>query len=401
MECRKQRKIRDNIATVTEKKWEKFERVVAAIHLAQAKGATVTWNEQIDGRQFDVVIRFKFQFYDYVVLIECKDQKSRVKASAVESFVTKSKDAKADKAIIVSSSGFQEGARKVARNHKVELFTLSQVNHAEELLTDRVISVLILQPIGFRKSVSESILLLPKDNRSDDLILFSQDTNKLAYEVNNTVLSDFGGMSAGELIRIFAQQLVPYEIPGMPRFPESSVSRATETQQFHEFTLPMGTKAIFPDGKEVAVSHLLFAYWMDKGRLMRPTIVDPTIYTGLGVKYAYTNELTSQSTLIDPMTLPFGVDNTFEAGKFYTQPALKFSYYCEDANETDATIVLVESYQHGQLVQARFKVPVAQATHYAEITNKEEIAQVKEFYARSIGKGRPTQLGLFVGCTWR
>ena len=47
---------------MSEKKWQKFERVVAAIHLAQAKGASVTWDEHIDGRQFDVVIRFKFKF---------------------------------------------------------------------------------------------------------------------------------------------------------------------------------------------------------------------------------------------------------------------------------------------------------------------------------------------------
>jgi hypothetical protein len=55
-----------------DKKWKKFERVVAAIHVAENSGATVTWNEHINGRQFDVAIRFKFQFYDYLTLIECK-----------------------------------------------------------------------------------------------------------------------------------------------------------------------------------------------------------------------------------------------------------------------------------------------------------------------------------------
>ena len=67
----------------------------------------------------------------------------------------------------------------------------------------------MLQPIGFRKSISDSILLLPDDSKSDELVLFSQDTNKLAYEVNNTSLSDYGEASAGDLIRIFGQQLVP------------------------------------------------------------------------------------------------------------------------------------------------------------------------------------------------
>ena len=104
-----------------DKKWKKFERVVAAIHVAENSGTSVTWNEHINGRQFDVAIRFKFQFYDYLVLIECRDKKSKVKAEPVEAFVTKSRDAGANKAIIVSSSGFQSGAKTVAAKHHILL----------------------------------------------------------------------------------------------------------------------------------------------------------------------------------------------------------------------------------------------------------------------------------------
>ena len=102
-----------------DKKWKKFERVVAAIHVAEHSGATVTWNDHINGRQFDVVIRFKFQFYEYLTLIECRDEQRRVEAGDVDAFVTKSRDAGANKAIIVSSSGFQSGAKTIAERHNI------------------------------------------------------------------------------------------------------------------------------------------------------------------------------------------------------------------------------------------------------------------------------------------
>src|SRR5258705_11463868 len=110
-----------------EKKWKKFERVVAAIHVAENVGATVVWNDHINGRQFDVTIRFKFQFYEYLVLIECKNQKFPVKAEDIDAFVTKSRDAGANKAIVVSGSGFQSGAKTIADKHNIELFTLTEI----------------------------------------------------------------------------------------------------------------------------------------------------------------------------------------------------------------------------------------------------------------------------------
>src|SRR6185369_6780888 len=122
-----------------EKKWKKFERVVAAIHRAEAKGAAVSWNDNINGRQFDVVIRFKFQFYEYLVIVECKDHCRPVEAKEIDAFVTKSADAHANKAVVVSSQGFQTGAVDVAKKHNIELFTLTEVQAMpEDILMDQI-----------------------------------------------------------------------------------------------------------------------------------------------------------------------------------------------------------------------------------------------------------------------
>lgn len=113
----------------SEKKWKKFERLTAAIHLVDMKDhVDVKWDEKIDGRQFDVILKFKANFYNYLTVIECKDYTRKVSVDKIESFITKSRDVGANKAIFVSSSGFQEGAIKVAGKHNIELFTLEEIN---------------------------------------------------------------------------------------------------------------------------------------------------------------------------------------------------------------------------------------------------------------------------------
>jgi hypothetical protein len=93
-----------------EKRWKKFERLIAAIHAATQENATVKWNEKINGRQFDVTIRFRAGLYDYLTVVECKNYSSAVKVETVESFITKAQDVKANHAIMAAANGFQSGA---------------------------------------------------------------------------------------------------------------------------------------------------------------------------------------------------------------------------------------------------------------------------------------------------
>jgi len=78
---------------VPEKKWKLFEKVVAAINKVKVEAGDVRWDQLIKGRQFDVTIRFRLgELYEHLVVIECRDEKDRIKAEAVDAFVTKSRD---------------------------------------------------------------------------------------------------------------------------------------------------------------------------------------------------------------------------------------------------------------------------------------------------------------------
>lgn len=103
---------------------EYLERVIAGIHSATSADADVRWNETINGRQFDVVVRFQLGTLHYLVLIEVKNRIRPASASDVEAFVTKARDQNASKAVFVTAAGFQEGALGVARRHGVDLFTV-------------------------------------------------------------------------------------------------------------------------------------------------------------------------------------------------------------------------------------------------------------------------------------
>jgi hypothetical protein len=346
-----------------EKTWKKFERVVAAIHVMENSGATVTWNEHINGRQFDVAIRFTFQFYDYLVLIECRDKKSRVKAEAVEAFVTKSRDAGANKAIIVSSSGFQSGAKTIAQKHNIELFTLTEI-HAMTAITlaDTIGSVLVLQPIGFWRTGTK------------ELVNLSTNPTQRANEIANIRMIGFGNAKLIDILKPYSQLIAPFDIPGVPKF-GPTFPLATKTRQNQVITLQLGTKIAFPGSTtEIPVSHFLLSYWMQDAQTTIPGM-NPA-------QYQYTNEQTQKTTTINAKELKLGFETRLESGKYYFDPQENAPYYCESIEEKGALLFLLYSYQQGSFVQGKCVVPLSAAGHFFEISDAEEIDKLKILYAQ-------------------
>ena len=108
-------------------KWRTFEHLVAAIQEATHSGATVRWNETINGRKFDVTIRTPIGAVEELTVVECKDTRRRVPVEKVDALVTKACDAGATLAVMVSQNGYQDGCREVAQRHGVQLLTLNEV----------------------------------------------------------------------------------------------------------------------------------------------------------------------------------------------------------------------------------------------------------------------------------
>jgi len=351
---------------------ENFEKIVAAIHVAEMQGAVVTWNEIIQGRQFDVAIRFKVGFYEYLTLIECKDYSKPVSVEKVEAFVTKVRHQKANKAIMVSAHGFQSGAKEVASREGIELYSLRQINKLpDDVLTGIFLSFVVVQPFVFRTD-------------GEAAFVFSQDPIKLQNQINKIKFTNYGDKSIGDLLRPFSQLVSPVSLPGVPDIEKTGFpwKRATSTPQKTSWNMMDNTMMIDADsGKKIHVKEFLFLYWAEKVNLSNKGGIDPTVFSSFGIQYEYKNELNNEVTVIDPINLKMGIGTVLEVGKFYTQPQFKnFIYYCERIEGEIATIFLLKSFQHGRLVRMEQKQPISTSEDYVEITNESEIKEAKELY---------------------
>lgn len=77
--------------------------------------------------------------------------------------------------------------------------------------------------------------------------------------------------------------------------------------------------------------------------------------------------------------------SNLKEGHFYISPNVKdYFYYCEKIDNNIVEWILLESYQHGGLFQARFTVKPSCSVHYVEVKEQKEIMRLnnvlKEFY---------------------
>lgn len=87
-----------------------FEKLAAAVQKKLDPGATVTWNEVINGRQIDVAIRGKLGSATVLVIAECRDYGKRLGEKHVDALDSVVRDVGANKAVLVTTIGFTQPA---------------------------------------------------------------------------------------------------------------------------------------------------------------------------------------------------------------------------------------------------------------------------------------------------
>lgn len=78
--------------------------------------------------------------------------------------------------------------------------------------------------------------------------------------------------------------------------------------------------------------------------------------------------------------VPRGFDTILEPGRFYANPNLGTHYFCEKIEEDVATIVLVESYQDGNLIQVRYRQNVKYQSQFLPVADLNEVQRLKTLY---------------------
>ena len=336
----------------SDKKWKIFERIVAAIHSGIDPDAKVKWNDKIDGRQFDVTIIFKKGFYNFLTVVECKDFKGKIPVEKVEAFATKSNNAHANKAILVSSNGFQRGCFQVAEKYGIDLYTLAQISMAkkEDIIPSFIPSFKV-----------ESLKLIGSDGK---IFSFPDSLGRLSYLLKNT--------------RIETESKTYY----IGTFINSWIIRKSMilSKEYENFSIDFkhSATANIPQEDEPFIFHSI-SFNLSYSRVLKiKTYLDPHIYEKINSGFRYKNEISGTSHTFDSKQLKLKFDTEFVPGKFYCQPIIEFFYYCEKIEGGIAYLYLVESYQHGDLFQVSFRQSINYSCYYLEVTNLDIIKRLKK-----------------------
>ena len=335
--------------------WKNFERRVAAIHAAADQGADVRWNEIIEGRQFDVTIRFRKGLYEYLTVVECKDLERPVAIDKVEAFVTKSEDVQAHHAVMASTSGFQEGAQEVARRHNVTLIHVTESSDID-------LSFFGAQWGGTTDAFH--IQAVELEFTDGEKKLLPLEAHVMTYYVGHVVLQ-----SGSETITL-------HDLIGQ----NSSRFHLGEIDEYEEYTIACvaGTTVIGPDDGEIPLKVLAtvrIRAGMTNARILTGTrMIEPYFLTH-DVKV--TNIKTGEEETFSQHGLRLGINTKLTVGTFYEQPALAMYYYCDEISGDIARLYLVESFQLGNLIQAEFTVKTEHANYYVPVNDKSVIARLE------------------------
>lgn len=335
------------------RRWKLFERYVAAIEQVDHPGAVVTWDETIEGHQFDVSIRWKQGRYDFLVVIECRDRSSRVKRREVSALAQEASSVRANKAVLVSRSGFQSGCFDKARETGVVLVRLEEFHEIPPRWRETVLAVWLYD-----------IRLVDGDGQ----VLRSL-TDEEAHAA--VVSGPIGSRPLGDVLsRDLHRRGIDRTVERQPHV-RARVALPKGSSVSH------GIWSVEPDAVELTAT-------LAPANLPRRGF-DPAI---LGRSLRVTHELTGETRTYSLWDLEPGVDTEFRVGEFFIEVATGNEVLCEAVDDDLATLFVVRSRQFGKdRLFGPFNVDIsANRRRYVRIEDKNLVAELR---ARALKVERP------------
>ena len=295
-------------------------------------------------------------------MIECKDYKDRVPVEKIDALVTKARDVNASKVVFVTSNRYQSGCFDVAARHGVKLLTLDEkVNVDINEIAAEIIPALNIFNVKFVLQNSHEYLLEDEGGR-------------LAYLMSNVELDVSG------------RKITPNSFLNSWRVTVSDLQPGTEYKQIVAF--PKGTVATVPYEGDFKVEKIKFSYKLTKGFIPNAPTLDTHLLEGIGTSYEMTDE---DGNLVHKVTsgdVSLGFDTKLEPGKFYFISRLHNYYYCEKIENNLAHYILIESYQFGMLIQARFTQKTKYSMDYVEVKDKKRLQRLERMLSHFLERKR-------------
>lgn len=129
--------------------WEELEKMVADIQKQLAPDATVLHNHHVMGksgrkRKLDVTISQRISSFPIFIIFDCKHHSKPVTLKDTAAFSVQIEDVGATLGVMVSSSGFDAGARAIAKDKRIILQTFRKAGKTDwnNLLGENAWSIL-------------------------------------------------------------------------------------------------------------------------------------------------------------------------------------------------------------------------------------------------------------------
>lgn len=349
---------------------EYLERIVAGIHAVTTEDAKVTWNETINGRQFDVVVRFVVGTLRYLVLVEVKNRTRKASVEDLDAFINKARDQLANKAVFVTAAGYQSGALAVAGRHGVDLFTVAFDEQEVEVSQSSTYIVmrhpktpnipngawpeLKIGEIETILAIEQAILIYTNRKRW----VLPDEQSQMRYYVEKTLFDD------GSSLNDFMQTL---RLPA----PESgkTLRELVKVRPARRISPP--DDYYYPQGKLAAIECVIAS--REARGLSGNIQIDPSVFRHPVV---YTNVQTGEANRFSLDQLPLGAKRV-ESGSFYFNLHPLRYFYCDSIEDGLIRWHMVESFQSGHKHNSTFTQKARYSQYYIPVTDKVILKRLK------------------------
>lgn len=332
----------------------RFARIAAVLRRLESEGAMVTWNARVCGQKFDAAIRSTYDDIEFLIVSDCLDFTSSIAAKTVKLFAKKVAIAGAHFGLIVASTGYTQEAFELSGEYPVFLLDSSTMGEmSDETLADTFRPSPLIYNFRF--------LLLDGSE-----VHIPEDPPLLKVLMQDIKIK-------GDSIDTYPQKLVEEVDAEM-------IHRANGRRQTYEIGLPEDALMVHPSSKsETRVTAFKFDYRLiPKAELINP---DAHYEDRYGVTEAsQREELAKRNPSADYSRTDAGFDTILRPSRYYYNPKLRFSYYCEAVKKGQAKIVVVESYLERGLLQARGTISSSLYGQFVEVIDQHEIARLTKLY---------------------
>lgn len=339
-------------------KWRKFEKTIAGIHKFAEMGARVVRDDHVTGRitkrrrQIDVSVRFTHGFSEYLLIVECKDYKHKVPVRDVEALRTKMQDVGADRAVMVTTVGYQAGAVETARAYNIELRTLAEeIGDWVNVVRRQIIKVPFFAGAEFDHDPLERPLVFTQSSLAYDEVVFFRTAEGKSPVTFGELVKNVAWQIHQRGERLPAEVTVPFDPPWQVLFPAQK-------------PFPVrGVKLWFEP-------HLL--------RTERKIDLPPRVS-----KYIYEDVVGADRREVPADAVPIGLDTVLEPGNYYSNGRGGY-YKCIEINGSDVLWLEMNIRQdeNGQAFHGEFVQDIKYACYYVPVTDRLELASLEHIYAR-------------------